>query len=347
MTTSPTAAHHPRSVTPGIESHSPHEQGPKLPLPGVYCRLDWIRMVGGENGREDVQTSVQELLGDDWRTSNGAMHFRYGETLDPGVQMSWGHRSEIAMIDIRGERLAIVTAEEGIHLMDAAARHGWHATRLDGCLDFIGQQRNIYDKAVSSCEAGELCVLRSWNPDAAFGPGNTPTKRLLKLGKRVSTVCARIYDKGLQTSTAPIGHWERIEVEWKKDRAQQMMFTLHRAKSKWVQVLADHVVGAFEFREHTGRRELDRRAVSPWWKHLTAEMKPTATPASEQQPDWERWCSWLRAAVLPRLLQIAERSSISPETLLLYLADGVAPRLTEDPFLTQAQEALQAAGHTQ
>jgi hypothetical protein len=56
---------------------------------------------------------------------------------------------------------------------------------------------------------------------------------LLKLGKRASAICARIYNKGLEQAVAGPSLWERIEVEFKDDRAPQAALGFVKAKQDW------------------------------------------------------------------------------------------------------------------
>ena len=325
---------YPRIVTPGIENQSrPHQ----VPEPGMWCRPDWIRMVGSESNADWLIARLSAAYGESV-PHNGAMYFRAGALWHPGILMSWGHKSEIVMIDLQGSRLASTQVEEFMQLTTEIMMRGFRCTRIDLAVDHVSMDLQIYKNAVASCEAGELCKLRTFSPDPEYKADGTPTRRLLKLGKRDSAVCVRIYDKGLETQTLPAGQWERFEVEFKDDRANEVCIALIQSEERMPQTLWEYVIGSVDFREHNGRTELKRRPRVQWWDLHMSQSHPRVTKPTKKESSFTTWCSWYRTSVGPRLLQLSGILNVAPQELFEFLIQDLEPSLTEVPATKDARK---------
>ena len=320
----PTEPTHPRSVTPGIETH--HDLS-KLPEPGIYIGLDWIRCTGPD----DLVIELEKLFNDKYQTkattSHGAKWFRAGLAWEPGVMLSWRHRCEICQVDIQGQRLRLMTGADRIELLWSLLELGMKPTRIDGALDYIGMELGICDAAKASCERGELCILRKYSPNNEYTAQGIPTRLLLKLGSRESAVCARIYDKGLEQGLAPAGYHERIEIEWKSDRAPQVASAILREDQDWPDSLVSLILGAVEFREVNGRTELTRRPFSRWWADLIEGNRLARIAPVSKDDSFERWHTWFRSVCGPRLLELAHAVDGSVSEVVEWLLRGVRPRV--------------------
>lgn len=302
----------PRSVTPGIENQTPEETPPKSPRvqcpePGVWVSLDWMRIVAPESHYLSVIEILQDTFGEPSGHSGGAMWFKRGTDWHPGVTLSSEHRLPIIQVDIRGERLRSMGTDAALELLRRLydLRSVW-ATRFDGAVDFVGQGREIHTSALASCRAGQLCLRRRFADDSEFTSDGEPKRRLLKLGKRESAICVRIYDKGLETKSAPVGHWERIEAEFKEDRAQTLALRLLENPDTWPEQLAGAVVASIDFRLPSERSEIERRERSAWWADVLRSfearpIKPDPPPSSLQT-----YFDWIWRSVTPRLLQFCD-----------------------------------------
>ena len=196
---------YPRSVTPGIETQSGES---KLPDPGVYIGLDWIRCTGTDALRRTATWLLRQQFGDASREVPGAKWFKFGMEWEPGVQLSWGHRNSICQVDVRGQRLRLMDGVSRIELLRTLVAQGMRVSRLDGAIDLIGQNRNVCVEAKASCERGELCVAPV-QPQRRVHAQGVPVRRLLKLGSRSSPVCGGSTTKDLnsgwrlQSGTSP------------------------------------------------------------------------------------------------------------------------------------------------
>ncbi len=332
-------AHGPRDaadtgyVLPGIETQMP-------PEPGIYVGLDWIRCTGPQSLLRPVESFLLDRFGPEPKGSHGARWFQRGLVWDPGILLSWQHRSSIVQVDIQGDRLRLLDGTERVELLRSLLLLGLNPTRLDGALDWVCQDVKLYTHAADSCKRGELCIFRRYGPNDEFTAQGYPTRRHLRLGSRESPVCARIYDKGLEQQVAPPGYWERLETEWKADRAPEVARQLCDASSFWSDRLASLILGSLDFREVNDRPELDRRPRSAWWAAIVKGRQTLRVAPSYPDMSISTWTAWFRGSVARRLLEFARSVGTSPEHVLSFLSSGVEPGRSGGPLVEQFRQAF-------
>lgn len=122
-----------------------------------------------------------------------------------------------------------MSANDRMNLLRSFMELFMKPTRIDGYIDYVDQGKVLYTNAKASCEIDELCRMRSYGDNSRRTVGKRPDRLHLNLGRRDSSVCGRIYDKGLETkSTTFAGQWERLEIEWKGNRVQEVARQLYR-----------------------------------------------------------------------------------------------------------------------
>ncbi|MDF1810183.1 MAG: replication initiation factor domain-containing protein, partial [Phycisphaerales bacterium] len=325
---------YPHFVTPGIENHVVPNQ---VPPKGMSCRPDWIRLIGPESQFKEVNRILLRQLGPSTGRNKGAIYFDEGIQWHPGVLLSFGHRSKIVMVDLQGSRLATMKTVEAMRLTSSIMMEGFRCNRIDLAVDHVETNHQLYNKALKSCKAGQLCKLRSYSPNPRYKADGTPTCLLLNLGKRDSDICARIYDKGLETETLEAGMWERFEMEIKNARANEVCMTLVSAGDRLPEALWRYVIGAVDFRIANGRSELARRPQAKWWARYIGQATPLDTPPIPKESSLYSWCSWFRSSPGRRLLQLAQIFGIPPQELLLQLIEGLEPAKTIVPATVEAE----------
>lgn len=331
---------HPRFVTPGIENQNRLNQ---VPEPGMWCRADWIRLVGPSSMEKQVERVIRKWFGHPTGSNHGARYFDTGIEWHPGVLLSKGHSSKIVMVDLQGSRLAAMEPLDALKLATEIMVMGFHCTRIDLAVDHVMQDVDLYDKALASCEAKELCMMRRYSPDPEFDSNGQPMRKLLKLGKRDSDVCARIYDKGLETKTLPVGQWERFEVEFKGDRANEVCMTLIEVGDTFNETLWQIVIGSVDFRICNGRSELKRRPRSKWWSNYIGQSCPLKIKPMPMESSLDQWCQWFRKSAGRRLLQLADLLDQSPQEFFEQLIDGLEPAKTVIPAIIEAEKFSKSA----
>lgn len=328
----PTA--YPRSVTPGIETHSDE---PQIPPPGVYVGLDWMRFTGPDEFRVGLVNMLESICGPEWEASKGAKYFKHGLHWKPGILVSWGHGADIFQVDIQGGRLRLMGGDDRMTLFRTLMEKGLKPTRIDGAIDFIDQYLDVCENAEASCRRREHCLLRKWSPNNEYEADGTPTRLLLKLGSRESAVCGRIYDKGLEQKAAAAGRWERLEVEWKDDRAITIGQQLYSAvcEGEWSSKLASLIFGAVDFRDQNGRSELSRRPRVGWWKRVIAGHRIVTVAAARKPKILERWRRGHVHSYGRTLLAMAEEVGEPVGEVVTWLLKGEKPSETISPVVAE------------
>lgn len=338
----------PRSVPPGIENQTPlpdacpgQVEPINMPPEGIHVRLDWMRLVGSDAAFHRVHTILCETFGQPTSDSIGAKWFRGGINWHPGVMLSYGHSSGIVQVDIRGERMTIIGTDSALELMRRIYDlNGFKATRLDGAVDFVGPHIELFRNALHSCKNGELCRLRSFGDKSEYTSSMRPTQILLYMGKRDSPVIARIYDKGLEMKLAPIGIWERLEIEFKEDRASTLAITLLESPDAWPRIVTEVVFGAIDFRVRNGRSELKRRPRAEWWDRIVDGIECRPIPPMPGVSSFAAWWEWCRTSFGARFLQVAEILDRPPATLLPLLLRELTPAETESAATVELRAML-------
>ncbi|MEQ9454555.1 MAG: replication initiation factor domain-containing protein [Phycisphaeraceae bacterium] len=298
-----------------------------MPPLGVYVGLDWLRFTGAEGlHRFELERLLQAFAGTKPERNKGAAYFSEGKLWKPGLLMSWGHRSEICQVDIQGGRLRLMTGDDRMKLLRALMDSGMKVTRIDGCIDFVDQGHELYANAKASCERDELCRLRSYGDNSRRTVGQRPDRLHLNLGRRDSPVCGRIYDKGLETKTTEMaGCWERLEIEWKGDRVQEVGQWLYHAGQEWAAMLTALVFGAVDFREVTGQTKLDRRPRCKWWECVVAKNDEVVTSPASKSPDLARWIEAFRVTYGRRVKEFAAAVGRPSEEVFVWLTGCLEP----------------------
>lgn len=277
-----------------------------------------------------------QRFGSESKATNGAKWFGRGQLWEPGVVISWGHRSGICQIDVQGSRLRLMEGDDRVALLDQIMWEGFKPTRIDGAIDYVGQGGRLWENAKASCERGELCILRSYGGNDRFTASGVVTRRHLSLGSRESPVCARIYDKGLeQSASATPGHWERLEVEWKADRALTVAQAVARSVANSREALAARILGAIDFRVVSGRSELSRRARCTWWSRLVDAASAIRVAAARNESTLDTWIQGFRSSYAPTILAFAEAAAVEPSTVLDLLLRGISPRRDANRLVVQ------------
>lgn len=146
---------------------------------------------------------------------------------------------------------------EAANLVAGALANGAKFTRIDIARDDQAGILNL-ETIVSKLREWEVQTRwQSWSRIESHSRG-APGGQTVYIGNRASGGFLRIYDKAAQTQTA--GHWIRVELELKQDKAVAMSKLIAKRDFDFSNVLYDHI----RFLEPcTGHRR--RWPDSPWW----------------------------------------------------------------------------------
>lgn len=116
----------------------------------------------------------------------------------------------------------------------------------------------------------------------------------ITFGSRVSDSYLRIYDKQaqqLQAGKEDPGHWIRVELELKKDRAQ---VAIEGYLLEGVPFVVGVLRGMLQFRERREKANKTRWPVCTWWGDFLDWVGKRSLSLPEPEPSVERSWNWMQ-----------------------------------------------------
>lgn len=197
------------------------------------------------------------------------------------ASMQWGYEKHLGYI-------LIISGGDAEKLWQHLKPSDARVTRLDLCVDFVKPDvsylaKDLYEGTTAERKREQPKLSLYLGPDG----GDT-----LYLGSRHSQQFGRLYDKGVESSTAAPGRYWRAEVEYKKPLSGLMATELAEESSdERVGAISDTVINWF----------LDRgiRLMEDW------ESRPGMTISVEQRVTTaDRKLAWLKSQVSPTVRQL-------------------------------------------
>lgn len=179
---------------------------------------------------------------------------------------------------------------------------GASITRLDIAFDDFDGLLSL-DEVVSYWERGWVVTRwRGLTDINARGPagGKDPGGRTLQIGSRSSATYLRIYDKAKEQKVD--GHWVRVELEMKKERAQAAAEAIARDGLSYIVGVLRYYI---DFVEPTGEDSNKRRWRSvDWWARFLDHAKKLRLAFGRVERTIEKLHAWLRRQVAPSLAAV-------------------------------------------
>lgn len=188
-----------------------------------YAGVDWLTMVSrdnkvGEHWYRLFRDYRKEVIKDELRVKTWNNGLYAGQSIG---HLRWGYSNNLGYIFIASSSLA-----EQCYQRFKPAKH--KVTRIDLCMDFrlpyatpIAQ--NIFEEFRNAEKRGRI------QKKLYQGPLGGDT---LYIGSRQSRQCGRLYDKGIEQGTDEAGCYWRMEVEYKKPLAGQIVAVLSECDPK-------------------------------------------------------------------------------------------------------------------
>ena len=298
---------------------------------GVYLAIDWVRFVGSQSNLKRTRLWLEQRFNCLPESIPGRHYCAVGEAFTAGVSMMYGHAAEIIIVELTGKALANLTADERIEIVRHFHREGFRASRLDLCADFVEQGVHIVDSVRGSCGAEELCRAHTYDTidKRTKAESRGKTVYMGQRGKKGSGRLGRVYDKGLETETAPEGVWERYEIEYTKDTAARVAAML-AIGSDWAETARALLLGAFDFRKVTGNAHLESRPRVQWWAEIIGMVETIRITLPRPPAELHKFARWAGRCVFPTFLAMAETMNGTIDALRLKLVgDEVVAKVSK------------------
>jgi len=306
--------------------------------------LDWVHLKGDTAGFVEADRLLGLCFGES-EERRGRHFYRRGLRYEGGAELHWEHpeKADDCLIVLSGGALSSLESGEAWELVKALRRAGFTGcTRLDVALDLRGDDVRLVELISESCYRGELCGAKRWKPDPDFC-GRRVCELMVRLGRRGNVGSgryARVYDKGLETKTAGANQWQRFEVEYtgqvaafalamlleseRDGMARMVVDPRVESKTCWEDQAVAMALGAFDFREVTGSRELGRRPRVSWWAAFVGQVECVRVKAAKPVArSLKATARWVRKCVAPTLVSMMRRSGRSLMEVLTDLVGSV------------------------
>lgn len=285
--------------------------------------LDWVRGVGKIPQLDFVRLWAEGLFGKP-EAAGGQYFYREALRFPGGLSIHYNGRTASVLgtlvVDVPGGLLACMSGDRRVNLLADLVEFGLRPTRVDVAFDLFaepGECVGLIAAVHASCKRDELCGCRAWDYREPMRGGNKRRGHSIYLGRRGnvgSGRMVRVYDKGLEMKCRPEGEHERWEVEFTGEVAEKVAAKILE-RGEWDQVCMALALGAVDFRECNGRRELSRRPRAGWWserlqKWLKGEPL-VRVKAEPREPTLDGTVAWLRAQVGPTLRAMARVADCS------------------------------------
>ena len=179
-------------------------------------------------------------------------------------------------------------------------------TRIDFALDDLSGIINI-DECISLCELREQdsnYVTTRFKSYEVIRSGWAKTGKTLYLGSRSSEAYLRIYDKAAEQNSEGL-HWARVEIEYKADRARQILEYVLSTKS--LDCVCRSILNYVAFKSPpVGSDSFERWPIVSWWLEFLQVDEVLVLAFGNPSSTIEKAVDWIDKQVAPTLALVQE-----------------------------------------
>lgn len=297
--------------------------------------IDWLRVVHSVDMERAAIGWCVEKFGDEVETLPGVHRYRERWRWPNGAEVWVRHATAGGCaIELGGSVLAQADGATRTQWLVELRELGFRPTRIDLAIDIKGRpgEVRLVEDVAEACDRDELCRFRRWRPVRDFVQRHLVGQGVY-LGRRGDSgggKMVRVYDKGLEQNEARKGRykpnqWHRWEVELADEHAVAAFDLIATAENE-LEACAKIALGVADFREVTGRRELDRRPRLAWWSSLIERMGGSLRyRVRDRSRHIDACVRWMRRCVMPLIAGLAEDAQTTPEDVIRKISSGVDP----------------------
>jgi len=183
-------------------------------------------------------------------------------------------------------------------------------TRIDMAIDDFNQ---VLDLATIKEHLENGWLSSRWRTfrtdgDRLIGNGGLEAETTIYIGSRTSDSFTRIYDKVVEQQakglTPECDQWIRVELESKRDRANEIVQRILTAPSPCIWI-SSYLNGLIEFKEpQAGDNNKWRWPTSPWWSKFLGSVDKDRLSLPKKERTIESTKKWLWDNVAPNLAMV-------------------------------------------
>jgi phage replication initiation protein len=272
-------------------------------------KIDWIRCTL-KGVRRDMIIRLKELIGGIWQDNDfGGMGYDQSATVWETGRVFWSSvRPEMGVHVQLPSGALTASGLDPVALVCALLAMGGQFKRLDVAAD---DTRGDLDMSEISRKTEDKCeiVCLAQNGDKRKGTfGKNRDGHTENYGSRFSQTFVRIYDKAAQIKAQTgetVGHWIRVEFEYKDHRAQAVAEYIATHRDTWREAAQGWFLSYLDFKEPGEDVNKSRWTTCEWWlKFLeyASKVRLFLSRVTKTVDDVKRW---VNKQVAPSLFVLA------------------------------------------
>jgi len=187
---------------------------------------------------------------------------------------------------------------------------GGRLSRFDVALD---DRAGILDLDQVEAAVNDDCLVSRWKTSQVIRSrrrGEVRMGRTVMFGVGESDACCRIYDKAAQQRVE--GHWVRVELQMRNDRAQRIV---ERIAKDGVRVVAGVLRSYLEFKQAGEGQQKTRWAMAAWWSELLEAAERVVLGTAPVFRTVASIKAWVSRQVAPSLAILAAAATEGREAI--------------------------------
>jgi len=222
-----------------------------------------------------------------------------------------GHRTndQLSQIYIPAKCMNTLTVDRRIEFLNDALELGARSTRIDVYADFIGECVTLVEESIEHAKYAKSTRLKHTYIKSTLDQINQGIT--LYLGSRKSNRMWRFYDKGIEVGS--VGNvWQRVEVELRKDYADQALHLLTNGddyKQTMLSLVFDDAAWDTQ---------------PPYWREAAAGKHDIVLSAKNELITLQRFRDWLVTNVEPKVRMLSRETGI-PRNRVYGILTSIAP----------------------
>lgn len=288
-------------------------------------KIDWLEGTFKEIPFLQVLENIKRLFLDDFvELDRGGMGYSHSALVCETGRVFWSpDRPEMGVHLTLPSKALEVSEFNPLTLASDLHSEGFEFTRVDFALDDTVGMLDL-TQIISSVKAGAFVSrARKWTHIENSEGGET-----ISFGSRSSDSYIRIYDKAAEQTQAKkkfvVGHWVRVELELKRERADAAILTLLASINPDEQV--KNVFGwfrsALDFKTIGTDSNKSRWQTVEWWEKFLAYCEKVRIFLSQSVRTAQQVVDWIDRQVAPSLL--VAMTVLEPEGLLKLASNAVS-----------------------
>lgn len=263
-------------------------------------KIDWLEgTILGKN----IDSALRELrdLFRDWQElERGGYGYEFAAIVCGSGRVYWSRARPEMGVHISMPSSAIdVSGYSGESLLYILCNLGAKFTRVDIALDDMAGLLNL-DTIGNAIDAAQyVSRFKKWTFIK-----NSEGGRTYSFGSRSSDSFVRIYDKAAEQKA--IGHWIRVELELKRDRANAAADYILKNPDNWREKACGWLLGMIDFKIPSNDTNKSRWQSADWWHKFLQFVQKARIIVYRAERTVEDLRAWIESQVTPSLFVLLD-----------------------------------------